>query len=106
MNGAMKDMLTTMSKFMAMGMDLKSVIKASTWDPAQAINRKELGNLSVGAVADLAVLRVREGKFGLFDYTGYKLETDKKLECEVTIRAGRIVYDLNGIANPVILSGK
>lgn len=106
MNGAMKDMLTTMSKFMAMGMDLQSVIKASTWSPAQVINRKELGNLSVGTEADIAILRIREGKFGLFDYTGYKLETTKKLECEMTIRAGKIVYDLNGIANPVTLYGK
>ena len=106
MNGAMKDMLTTMSKFLAMGMDLKSVIKSGTWGPAQAINRLALGNLSAGAEADIAILRLREGKFGLFDYTGYKLETNKKLECEMTIRAGKIVYDLNGIASPVILSGK
>lgn len=106
MNGAMKDMLTTMSKFMAMGMDLKSVINASTWKPAQIINRKELGNLSVGSEADIAILNVRKGKFGLFDYTGYKIETDKKLECEMTVRAGKIVYDLNGITNPVILNGK
>jgi len=106
MNGAMKDMLMTMSKFMAMGMDLQSVIKASTWSPAQVINRKNLGNLSVGTEADIAILRIREGKFGLFDYTGYKLETNKKLECEMTIKGGKIVYDLDGIANPVMLSGK
>jgi dihydroorotase len=99
-------MLTTMSKFLAMGMDLQSVVKASTWSPAQVINRKELGNLSVGAEADIAVLGIREGKFGLFDYTGYKLGTNKKLECEMTIRAGKIVYDLNGIALPVIPGGK
>ena len=106
MNGAMKDMLTTMSKFLAMGMDLKSVINASTWKPAQIINRKELGNLSVGSEADIAILNIRKGKFGLFDYTGYKIEADKKLECEMTVRAGKIVYDLNGIANPVTLNGK
>lgn len=106
MNGAMKDMLITMSKFMAMGMDLQSVIKASTWSPAQVIKRNELGNLSVGTEADVAILRIREGKFGLFDYTGFKLETNKKLECEMTIRAGKIVYDLDGIANPVMLIGK
>ena len=105
MNGAMKDMLTTMSKFLAMGMDLKSVINASTWKPAQIIDRKELGNLSVGSEADIAILNIRKGKFGLFDYTGYKIESDKKLECEMTIRAGKIVYDLNGIANPVTLNG-
>ena len=106
MNGAMKDMLATMTKFMAMGMDLQSVIKAATWSPAQTVNRKDLGNLSVGAEADIAVLGIMEGKFGLFDYTGYKIETNKKLECKMTIRAGKIVYDLNGIANPVILRGK
>lgn len=106
MNGAMKDMLTTMSKFMAMGMDLQSVIKASTLNPAQVIKREELGNLSVGSEADIAILNIRKGKFGLFDYTGVKLETDKKLECEMTIRAGRIVYDLNGIANPIFVARK
>lgn len=101
MNNAMKDMLTTMSKFLAMGMDLKSVIQAGTSNPAHEINHEELGNLSVGADADVAVLNLREGKFGLFDYTGYKLNASKKLECEMTVRAGKIVYDLNGIANPV-----
>lgn len=103
MNGAMKDMLTTMSKFLAMGMDLPAVIKASTLEPARVIKRNELGTLSVGAEADIAILNLREGKFGLFDYTGRKLEASRKLECEMTIRAGKIVYDLNGIANPITL---
>jgi dihydroorotase len=101
MNNAMKDMTTTMSKFLAMGMDVKSVITASTWNPAKEIKREELGNLSVGSDADVAILNLRQGKFGLFDYTGYKIEADKKFECEMTIRAGKIVYDLNGIANPI-----
>ena len=100
MNNAMKDMLNVMSKFILMGMDLKEVIAASTWHPAEAINRENLGNLSVGAPADLALLKVMEGRFGFFDYTGYKMEGDKKLECELTIRDGKIVYDLNGIADP------
>jgi dihydroorotase len=106
MNGSMKDMLTTMSKFLAMGMDLQSVIKASTLSPAQIIKHVELGNLSVGSVADIAILNLRNGKFGLVDYTGFKIETDKKLECEMTIRAGRIVYDLNGSAEPVAAQNK
>jgi dihydroorotase len=97
MNNAMKDMLTTMSKFLAMGMDLKSVIQASTLNPAAEIKREELGNLSVGTEADVAILNVRAGKFGFFDYTGYKVTADKRLECELTLRAGKIVYDLNGI---------
>ena len=106
MNAAMKDLLTTMSKFLAMGMDLQSVIKAVTAEPARVIKKEELGNLSVGSEADITVLNLREGKFGLFDYTGYKIETDKKFECEMTIKAGKIVYDLNGIANPVMVSGR
>ncbi len=101
MNHAMKDQLNVMSKFMAMGMDLNAVIKASTWNPAQEIKHLELGNLSVGAEADVAVLNLLSGRFGYFDCTGRKIEGNKKLEAEMTIRAGKIVYDLDGIANPI-----
>jgi dihydroorotase len=101
MNDAMKDMLTCMNKFLAIGMPLHDVIQASTSNPAKEIKHEELGNLSVGSCADVAILNMVKGKFGLFDYTGYKVETDKKLQCEMTIRAGAIVYDLNGIANPI-----
>ena len=101
MNDAMKDMLTCMNKFLAIGMSLHDVIQASTSNPAKEIKHEELGNLSVGSCADVAILDMEKGKFGLFDYSGYKIETDKKLQCEMTIRAGTIVYDLNGIANPI-----
>lgn len=101
MNNAMKDQLSVMTKFLAMGMDLGSVIKASTWTPAQTIKREDLGHLTAGAEADVAILQLRPGRFGLFDYKGHKIETDKKLECEMTIKGGRIVYDLNGIATPI-----
>jgi dihydroorotase len=104
MNNAMKDMLTTMSKFLVMGMELQPVIQAATWNSAKVIKREDLGNLSVGAGADVAVLTMRDGKFGYFDYTGYRIEGDKRLECEMTIRDGRIVYDLNGIANPIVVT--
>lgn len=103
MNNAMKDMLSVMSKFLVMGMDLPAVIKASTWEPAQVIQREELGNLSVGAPADVAILNLREGDFGFFDYTGYKMEGEKKLECELTILNGNVVYDLNGITEPIVV---
>lgn len=103
MNAAMKDMLNVMTKFLLMGMDLKDVIKASTWGPAQEIKREELGNLSVGAPADVAILNLREGDFGFFDYKGKRLKGKQKLQCEVTIRDGNIVYDLNGIADPIAL---
>ncbi len=101
-NAAMKDMLNVMSKLMAIGMPFDSVIKASTWSPAREIRHEELGHLSVGAIADIAILNLREGRFGFFDYTGTKVEGAKELECEMTIKDGKIVYDLNGIANPVL----
>jgi dihydroorotase len=100
-NGAMKDLSNIMSKFMAMGMDLESVIQTVTWNPAREIKHEELGCLSVGGVADIAVFTLRNGRFGFFDYLGYRIEGKQKLECEMTIRDGRIVYDLNGIASPV-----
>jgi dihydroorotase len=101
MNGSMKDMLSVMSKFYNMGMDLPAVIRASTWTPAQVIHRENLGQLSENAVADVAIFSMRKGNFGFYDKTGYKVEGKEKLECEMTIRDGKIVYDLNGIANPI-----
>lgn len=103
MNAAMKDQLNCMTKFMLLGMKLQDVIKASTWTPAQVIKHEELGNLSVGAIADIAVLNIRQGKFGFFDYKGTRVPGDKKFECEMTIKGGKIVYDLNAIATPVVL---
>ncbi|RYG54195.1 MAG: amidohydrolase/deacetylase family metallohydrolase [Chitinophagaceae bacterium] len=103
MNAAMKDQLNCMTKFLLLGMKLQDVIKASTWTPAQVIKHEELGHLSVGAIADVTVLNLRPGKYGLFDYKGQKVEGDKKFECELTIKDGKIVYDLNAIATPVVL---
>ena len=97
-NGAMKDQLNVLSIFMAMGMKLPDLIKGSTWTPAQVIKREELGNLSEGALADIAVLSVRKGKFGYRDVAGNRFDGTQKIECEMTIRDGRIVYDLNAIA--------
>ncbi len=102
MNNSMKDILNIMSRCMAMGMSLEDVIKTVTWNPANEIRRTELGHLSAGAIADIAILSMRSGKFGFFDYTGYKMEGSQKLECEMTIKGGKIVYDLNGIAMPVV----
>jgi len=106
MNNAMKDMLNVMSIFMTMGMDVPSIIKASTWSPAKAIKHEELGSLSVGSAADVAILGIREGNFGFFDRIGYKVTGKKKFECEATIRNGKMVYDLNGITTPIILLSK
>jgi len=76
------------------------VIAASTWHPAQVIHREELGNLSVGAGADVALFSLHKGKFGFIDSAGFRMDGDQKLECEVTLRDGKVVYDLNGISRP------
>ena len=103
MNTSMKDQLSVMSKFMNMGMSLKEVIKASTWNAAQVINRPLLGNFSVGSEADIAILNIRKGNFGFYDKTGFKLKGTEKFECEVTIKGGKVVYDLNGLATPIFV---
>jgi dihydroorotase len=100
MNAGMKDMLNIMSKFLVMGLSMDDVIARSTWNPAREIHHDELGNLSVGAPADVAVLKMETGDFGFTDTYGAKLRGHQKLDCELTLREGRVVYDLNGITRP------
>jgi dihydroorotase len=100
MNAGMKDMLNVMDKFLAMGMSLDDVILRSTWNPAREIKQEQLGHLSPGAVADIAVLRMEKGDFGFVDMYGARLRGTQKLTCELTLREGRVVYDLNGITRP------
>jgi len=96
-NAGMKDMLNVMSKFLNMGMPLDDVVLRSTWNPAREIRREDLGHLSVGAPADIAVLRVEKGDFGFVDVFKARLSGTQKLACEMTIRNGVVVYVLNGI---------
>lgn len=100
MNDGMKNMTNVMSKMLELGMGLEEVIRASTWRPAQIIQRPELGNLDVGAPADVAVLDLREGNFGFVDVDGDRREGSQKLVAELTVRAGDIVWDLNGMTAP------
>jgi dihydroorotase len=99
MNAGMKDMLNVMSKLVSLGMPLEDAVRAATSHAARAIRQKGLGHLAVGAGADVSVLRVREGEFGFVDVEGSRNGGTKKLECELTLRAGKVVWDLNGIAS-------
>ncbi len=101
MNGGMKDMANLLSKFLNMGLSLNDVIIRATWNPAKVIKRTELGNLSEGSPADVAVFTLRKGNFGFLDVKGTKMKGTQKLETELTIRDGQIVWDLNGIAAPM-----
>jgi dihydroorotase len=98
MNAGMKDMTNVMSKFLNLGVPLEEVILRSTWNPAREIRREEFGHLTPGAVADVAVLRLLKGDFGFLDAHGLRLKGTQKLIAELTIKDGRVVWDLNGLA--------
>jgi len=98
MNSGMKNMLNVMSKYLNIGMSIPEVIARGSWNAAESIKRKDLGNLSEGSVADIAVLSIINGKFGFVDSGQNRIHGDRKLEAELTVRAGRIVWDLNGLA--------
>ncbi len=98
MNAGMKDLCNVMSKFMALGLSIQDVVLRTTWNPAKVISRTELGNLDIGSEADVTVLNVREGDFGYTDVRRLTVDGTQKVEAEITIRAGRIVWDLNGLS--------
>ncbi|MGE3820335.1 MAG: amidohydrolase family protein, partial [Isosphaeraceae bacterium] len=98
MNSSLKDMATLLSKFLSLGVPLPEVVSMSTWKPARVIGRPDLGHLDVGAVADLAVFARREGDFGFLDVKNVRRPARLRLECELTLREGDVVWDLNGRA--------
>jgi dihydroorotase len=102
LSGGMKDMPNVMSKFLALGMPLDEVIRRTTWNAARAIRQDALGHLSVGAHADVAVWRIEKGRFGFVDGPGVRLDGTQRIACELTLRDGKVVYDLNGLtASPM-----
>ena len=96
MNAGMQSQIATMSKFLALGESLEDVILQSTWNPAREINREELGHLSLGAIADIAVLRSEAGEFGFADSFGARQDGTQRLVCEMAFKDGLLAWDLNG----------
>jgi dihydroorotase len=99
MNAGMKDMTNIMSKLMSLGSSLQDVVRMSTFNAAKEIRRPLLGNLDPGSDADIAVLRLDRGNFGFVDSAGAKKSGDHLLVCELTLRAGKVMWDLNGRAS-------
>jgi len=97
-NAGMKDILNVSSKVLNLGATMDQVIEMLTVNPAREIRRPQLGNLDVGAEADVAVLRVDNGKFGFLDSAGARFDGKQMIACEMTLRKGRIVWDLNARA--------
>jgi dihydroorotase len=88
-SGSMRDLPLTMSKFLNLGMELSSVIRATTQRPAQIINQPaSLGRLEVGGAADIAVLELVSGDFEFADTFGHTRRGGQLLRARHTIRAG------------------
>ncbi|HUQ93257.1 MAG TPA: amidohydrolase/deacetylase family metallohydrolase [Bryobacteraceae bacterium] len=99
MNAGMKEMANVMSKILNLGTPLDQVIRMSTWNPANEIKHPELGHLTVGSEADVAILRHETGDFGFTDSAGARRKGSQRLSAEITVRAGQVMWDLNGRAS-------
>jgi dihydroorotase len=92
------EMMTTLSKFLNLGMTFDQLIERSTVNAARAIRRTDLGTLSEGSVADVGLIEIQNGKFGFLDAGHAKLPADHRLNCVLTVRNGAILWDSEGLA--------
>ena len=92
-NGPVWDLPTTMMKFLALGVPLEEVLRRVTCNPARALGEPEIGSLTEGAPADIAVLSLEEGAYPLIDSRKVTLESPWRLRCEATVRGGALVYE-------------
>ena len=99
---AQSDMPNCISKMMLLGMSLPDAILRSTVNPAKAIHRyPELGTLNQGAVADVAVFALPTGVFAFKDSWHVKRLGTRRLECVLTVREGKLVFDREGLGFPL-----
>ena len=96
-----EDMLNVMSKFLALGAAARRRDRAIDLEPGAARSSRSSWDISRWArPADVAVLRVDRGNFGFLDSFGARMAGNQRLSCEMTLRDGKVVYDLNGLAGP------
>jgi dihydroorotase len=98
MNKGMMDLPTVISKLLVMGLPLKEAIREATWNPARQIRHEELGHLTPGAVADVAIWNLMHGKFGYRDSFEGTLFGDVRLNCELTLKDGEVQWDSNALS--------
>jgi dihydroorotase len=91
-DGPAFDQVTTMSKFLCLGVPLREVIKQSTLNAAFALKRPELGSLKAGSVGDATILSIKEGKFDYVDVLGEHLAGDRKIASDGVVIAGQWWY--------------
>ena len=91
-DGPVFDLLTTMSKYLHLGLSLDEVLAMTTTAPAAALGRAgTLGVLGPGSAADVAVLRLEEGRFPFVDSIGATVQGRQRLVPVATFRRGRRV---------------
>ena len=93
------EMMTTLSKLLALGVPLDQLIERVTVRPARALRRPELGSLVEGGVADVAVIEAQTGRFGFLDGRHVRLRSDRRLRAVMTIRNGEVVWDSEGLSH-------
>src|SRR5262249_31648930 len=91
---------TSMSIYLNLGLSEEEVIQRVTSNAARAINRPQLGNLNVGATADIACVQIRRGKLGFRDSGLERLDAVRRCDCKLTVRNGAIVWDSDGLSVP------
>jgi dihydroorotase len=96
-NGPVFDQLMVMSKMLCLGLPLDDVIRRSTSAAGAAIGRPELGRLDEGGEADVALLRMERGAFGYWDCGRGRIDGDRRLTAMLTVRAGQVVFDREGM---------
>jgi dihydroorotase len=92
------EMMTTLSKLLNMGVPLDQLVERVTVRPARAIKRPELATLREGGVADIAIIELQQGRFGFLDSGNARLRGDRRLRAVMTIRAGSVVWDSDGLS--------
>ncbi len=88
-NGPAYDVLTTLSKFLCMGMPLLDTLRTATSTPAQVLRQPDLGALRPGAHADLAILQLEEGEFSYRDVHGQEMLGNQRLTLDQVILKGK-----------------
>ncbi|GJD97995.1 amidohydrolase/deacetylase family metallohydrolase [Methylobacterium iners] len=97
-DGPAYDQVTTLSKFLCLGMRLPEVIRCSTVNAAFALKRPELGSLRLGSLGDATVLSIREGEFDYADVTGEHMIGDRRIVSEGVVLKGRWWHAAEGSA--------
>jgi dihydroorotase len=88
-DGPAFDQVTTLSKFLHLGMPLDEVIAASTINAAKALQRPELGSLAPGKVGDATILAIEDGRFPLEDVVGEIVTAEQRIVAKATVVGGR-----------------